>query len=95
MTTGFHATDRTVLRVSGPDARPFLQGLVTNDVRRLDESPVYAALLSPQGKYLFDFFLVPASAAARSALTSTSTSAPAGTRKKSNRYLPCGESSAA
>ena len=58
MTAGLHATDRAVLRVSGPDARDFLQGLVTNDVRRLDAGPVYAALLSPQGKYLFDFFLV-------------------------------------
>ena len=62
MTAGFVATDRSVLRVSGPDARDFLQGLVTNDVRRLDQGPVYAALLSPQGKYLFDFFLVPAGA---------------------------------
>ena len=59
MANGLHATDRAVLRVSGPDARDFLQGLVTNDVRRLDEGPVYAALLPPQGKYLFDFFLVP------------------------------------
>jgi folate-binding protein YgfZ len=59
MASGLHATDRTVLRVSGPDARDFLQGLVTNDVRRLNEGPVYAALLSPQGKYLFDFFLLP------------------------------------
>lgn len=59
MTAGLHATDRAVLRVSGPDALDFLQGLVTNDVRRLAAGPVYAALLSPQGKYLFDFFLVP------------------------------------
>jgi tRNA-modifying protein YgfZ len=62
MTAGFITTDRRVLRVSGPDTRDFLQGLVTNDVRRLDHGPVYAALLSPQGKYLFDFFLVPAGA---------------------------------
>jgi folate-binding protein YgfZ len=62
MTAGFIATDRAVLRVSGPDARDFLQGLVTNDVRRLDQGPLYAALLTPQGKYLFDFFLVPAGA---------------------------------
>lgn len=58
MTKGFIATNRTVIRTSGPDARDFLQGLVTNDVRRLDAGPVYAALLSPQGKYLFDFFLI-------------------------------------
>jgi len=59
MTAGYHATDRAVLRVSGPDTRDFLQGLVTNDVRGLEQGAVYAALLSPQGKYLFDFFLVP------------------------------------
>ncbi len=59
MTRAFHARDRGVLLLSGPDARPFLQGLVTNDVARLDRGPIYAALLSPQGKYLFDFFLVP------------------------------------
>jgi folate-binding protein YgfZ len=58
-TQALHATERTLLRLSGPDVREFLQGLVTNDVRRLDKGPVYAALLSPQGKYLFDFFLLP------------------------------------
>jgi folate-binding protein YgfZ len=47
-----------VLRVAGPDARDFLQGLVSNDVHHLDQGPVYAALLTPQGKYLFDFFLL-------------------------------------
>ncbi len=51
---------RTILSLSGPDARDFLQGLVTNDVRKLDQGElVYAALLTPQGKYLADFFLVP------------------------------------
>jgi folate-binding protein YgfZ len=59
MTAALHAADRAVLRVSGPDTRDFLQGIVSNDVRRLDAGPVYAALLSPQGKYLFDFLLVP------------------------------------
>lgn len=58
-TTALHAQDRALLRVSGEEARSFLQGLVTNDVRRLDQGLVYAALLSPQGKLLFDFFLVP------------------------------------
>jgi tRNA-modifying protein YgfZ len=59
MTKGFHATDRALLRVSGPEARDFLQGLVTNDVRGLARGAVYAAILTPQGKYLFDFLLVP------------------------------------
>lgn len=58
MFTAHLATDRTVLRLSGADARGFLQDLVTNDVSRLDEGPVYAALLTPQGKYLADFLLV-------------------------------------
>ncbi len=49
-------TTRRLLRLSGPDAAEFLQGLVTNDVRR---APIYAALLTPQGKYLADFFVVP------------------------------------
>lgn len=52
-------SDRTILRLSGPDARDFLQGLVTNDVAGLDQGLVYAAMLTPQGKYLADFFLVP------------------------------------
>lgn len=49
--------DRTVLSVSGKDARKFLQDLVTNDVNLAASQLVYAALLSPKGKYLFDFFL--------------------------------------
>ena len=59
MMAGFQATDRTVLRIGGADAREFLQNLVTNDVRALERGAVYAALLTPQGKYLFDFFLLP------------------------------------
>jgi len=57
MTAAFHATDRAVLRIAGPDAEHFLQGLVTNDLARLTDGPVYAAMLSPQGKYLFDFIM--------------------------------------
>lgn len=50
-------TDRTILRLSGADTRDFLQGLVTNDIQKLDQGLVYAALLTPQGKYIADFFL--------------------------------------
>ncbi|MBC7985676.1 MAG: folate-binding protein [Sphingomonadaceae bacterium] len=49
--------DRALLRLSGEDVRVFLQGLVTNDVSRLDAGPVWAGLLSAQGKALFDFIL--------------------------------------
>ncbi|WP_101065434.1 CAF17-like 4Fe-4S cluster assembly/insertion protein YgfZ [Roseovarius salinarum] len=49
---------RAIHRIEGPDAESFLQGLVTNDVEKLDDGPVYAAILTPQGKYLADFLLV-------------------------------------
>ncbi|MEO1293011.1 MAG: folate-binding protein [Pseudomonadota bacterium] len=50
---------RRVMSVSGSDARAFLQGLVTNDVSGLTAGEaVYAALLTPQGKYLSDFLII-------------------------------------
>ena len=52
--------DRTVLCVSGPDAKSFLQNLVTNDVNNLKNNIIYSALLTPQGKLVTDFFLVDA-----------------------------------
>lgn len=51
-------TKRRTLMLSGRDAVPFLQGLITNDIKRLDNGMIYAAMLTPQGKYLADFFLV-------------------------------------
>jgi hypothetical protein len=51
--------DRGVLAVSGPDRQSFLQGLISNDVAKVaTDRAVYAALLTAQGKYLHDFFLV-------------------------------------
>jgi folate-binding protein YgfZ len=51
--------DRGILAVSGPDRRLFLQGLVSNDVEKLAANrALYAALLTPQGKYLHDFIMV-------------------------------------
>ena len=53
-----HLADRALLRISGEDARPYLQGLISNDITKLEtDHPLYAALLTPQGKYLFDFLL--------------------------------------
>jgi folate-binding protein YgfZ len=55
-----YLTDRSVLRLSGRDARPWLQSLVTNDVEKVHAGDGrYAALLTPQGKILFDFFVAP------------------------------------
>jgi folate-binding protein YgfZ len=51
--------DRGVLRVAGEDATSFLQGLLTNDVESLAIGEArYAALLTPQGKILFDFLVL-------------------------------------
>src|SRR5471032_1214190 len=51
--------DRGVLRVAGEDAASFLQGLLTNDVEGLAAGEArYAALLTPQGKILFDFLVL-------------------------------------
>ena len=56
--TGFIDETRAVLSVTGADARDLLQDLVTNDLEKLSPGAlVYAALLTPQGKYLFDFFI--------------------------------------
>ena len=50
--------DRAVIRLSGEDVRGFLQGLVTNDTALLGpQAPLWAGLLSAQGKALFDFIL--------------------------------------
>lgn len=50
--------DRGLIRIEGADARPFLQGIVSNDVNKVSPArAVYAALLTPQGKYLHDFFI--------------------------------------
>ena len=51
--------DRAVLRLAGADSRHFLQNLLTADIDHLAPGAVtYAALLSPQGKILFDLFVV-------------------------------------
>lgn len=54
--TGLH--DRALIRVSGEDVRGFLQGLVTQDLAAVTPgAPQWSALLTPQGKALFDFIL--------------------------------------
>jgi tRNA-modifying protein YgfZ len=53
-----HLTDRGVVRIGGPEARGFLQGLVTGNAVTLQPGEArWAALLSPQGKILFDFLM--------------------------------------
>jgi folate-binding protein YgfZ len=51
--------ERGILAISGEPARDFLQGLITNDIQKASPSrAIYAALLTPQGKFLHDFFIV-------------------------------------
>lgn len=56
--TGTTLTDRALIRISGEEARPFLQGLLTRDVLTLKaDEPRWTGLLTPQGKALYDFVL--------------------------------------
>ncbi|WP_422056207.1 YgfZ/GcvT domain-containing protein [Sphingomonas sp.] len=58
MTDATLLPDRALIRASGEDVRGFLQGLVTQDVNAVQpDAPLWAGLLSPQGKALFDFIL--------------------------------------
>lgn len=50
--------DRAVIRLTGEDCADFLQGLITQDIQAVAQGKaIFAALLAPQGKILFDFFL--------------------------------------
>ena len=55
----FILKDRGVIYISGENAKDFLQNIVTNDINKVtDNSSCFASLLTPQGKYLFDFIVV-------------------------------------
>jgi tRNA-modifying protein YgfZ len=55
----FVLKDRGVIALGGADAQPWLDNLITNDLALLDKQPaVFAGLLSPQGKLLFEFFVI-------------------------------------
>jgi folate-binding protein YgfZ len=51
--------DRAILYVNGQDARDFLQNLISNDINKVtDSSSCFASLLTPQGKFLYEFIVV-------------------------------------
>ena len=51
--------DRGLLYLSGEDIKEFLQNLITNDIEKVSNTlSCFAALLTPQGKYLFDFIII-------------------------------------
>lgn len=50
--------DRSIIEIKGQDRKKFLQGLITNDVEKANKNNlIYSAMLSPQGKFLYDFFI--------------------------------------
>ena len=55
----FILKDRGIIYISGEDVKEFLQNIVTNDINKVsDTSSCFASLLTPQGKYLFDFIII-------------------------------------
>ena len=51
--------DRGLISINGEDAKNFLQNIITNDVDKVSSSTsIFSALFTPQGKYLFEFFMI-------------------------------------
>jgi hypothetical protein len=51
--------DKGFIQVKGPEAKDFLQNIVTNDIEKVtSSSTVFSSILTPQGKYLFEFFIL-------------------------------------
>ena len=51
--------DRGFIQVNGPEAKDLLQNIVTNDIEKVtNSSTVFSSILTPQGKYLFEFFIL-------------------------------------
>ena len=51
--------DRGLISITGDDAKEYLQNIITNDIEKVDHSnSIFSALLSPQGKYLHEFFII-------------------------------------
>ena len=47
------------LSIKGEDNKDFLQGIITNDINKCTKKVIYSCLLTPQGKFLSDFFVIP------------------------------------
>ena len=51
--------DRAIIYINGEDAKDFLQNLISNDINKVtDNLSIFASLLTPQGKFLFEFIVV-------------------------------------
>ena len=50
--------DRGLISITGDDAKNFLQNIITNDIEKVNnKNSIFSALFTPQGKYLFEFFI--------------------------------------
>jgi folate-binding protein YgfZ len=50
--------NRSVIQISGAESQKFLQGLISNDINKVsEENAIYSLMLTPQGKFLYDFFI--------------------------------------
>ena len=51
--------DRGFIQINGPEGKDFLQNIVTNDIEKVtNNSTIFSSILTPQGKYLFEFFVL-------------------------------------
>ena len=51
--------DRGFIQIKGSEAKDFLQNIVTNDIEKVtSDSTIFSSILTPQGKYLFEFFIL-------------------------------------
>ena len=51
--------NRGLISITGEDVKNFLQNIITNDIEKVSSSAsIFSALFTPQGKYLFEFFLI-------------------------------------
>ena len=51
--------NRGLISITGEDVKNFLQNIITNDIEKVNSSAsIFSALFTPQGKYLFEFFLI-------------------------------------
>ena len=51
--------NRGIISITGEDVKEFLQNIITNDIEKVEKNnTIFSALLSPQGKYLYEFFII-------------------------------------
>ena len=51
--------DRAILYLNGEDTKEFLQNLISNDINKIsDENTCFTSLLTPQGKFLYEFIII-------------------------------------